>query len=196
MEDEEDEEDEEEDEEDEEEGEEDHEEEEEEMEAEKNKGKAKGKGSNGQVKRKKRTGREEREEEKEKEEEEEEEARKENGKDNRGLKRKAPNSSRRVTQSKKVASGTPSESEEQVVPFQEFKDLVGKSLRVAGSWFEGEFGKKNALKWFDGAVQAAVDATQLKKKLRPAHLKVKFKGDRNIYLITDPRSISQYVVDE
>ena len=54
----------------------------------------------------------------------------------------------------------------------------------------------NALKWFDGVVQAAVDATQLKKKLRPAHLKVKFKRDRNIYLITDPRSISQYAVDE
>jgi hypothetical protein len=30
--------------------------------------------------------------------------------------------------------------------------------------FKGEFGQKNAVMWFDGVVQAAVDATKLKNE--------------------------------
>lgn len=73
--------------------------------------------------------------------------------------------------------------------------LVGKRLRVPDTWFEGEFGKKNAHLFFDGAVQKAVPSAKLKKNTRPAHVTLKFKGDRLFYMINEPRSVSQYIVD-
>ena len=88
-----------------------------------------------------------------------------------------------------------SEAKQHVFEFAEFKALVGKRLRVPGTWFEGDFGKKNACLFFDGTVQKAVPIAKLKKSNRPAHVTLKFKGDRMVYMITDPRSVSQYIVD-
>ena len=88
-----------------------------------------------------------------------------------------------------------SEEKQHVFELAEFKALVGKRLRVPGTWFEGDFGRKNAHLFFDGAVQKAVPGAKLKKNTRPAHVTLNFKGDRMVYMITGPPSVSQYIVD-
>jgi hypothetical protein len=133
---------------------------------------------------------EEEEKEKEKEEEEEEEEKKKE-KQKKKKKKKTPQAEQEGAQV--VWPLAPSESEQQVVPASKSRMW---SVNHYAWLFEGEFGQTHALKWFDGVVQAAVDATKLKNEKHaplcpPVHLRVKF---RNIYLITDPRSISQYII--
>jgi len=87
----------------------------------------------------------------------------------------------------------------EAVPWEEFRAFTRKKLKVPGSWFQGDFAKLNADKWFEGEVQKAVKA-QPKAKLQgaqllPHRLEVKFKGDRLIYRVTDPRSLLPYIVD-
>jgi hypothetical protein len=53
---------------------------------------------------------------------------------------------------------TKSEAKQQVFELAEFKALVKKRLRVPGTWFEGDLGKKNAHLFFDGVCRRSCRA--------------------------------------
>jgi hypothetical protein len=91
-----------------------------------------------------------------------------------------------------VYESSPQLAERVEIPFSDFKALAKRNVCIAGSWFEGDFGRDNARFFFNGTLVKAIKAS----KTMPHCLELKFKGDRLTYYVTDRRSIIQYLVDD
>ncbi len=94
-----------------------------------------------------------------------------------------------------VYETSPQLAERVEIPFSDFKALAKRNVCIAVSWFEGDFGRDNALSlvfFFNGTLVKAIKAS----KTMPHRLELKFKGDRLTYYVTDRRSIIQYLVDD